>query len=111
MFLGVVSASIARRNSASGRERSLRYTGRISLPANPARAHPCARSVRAETQRRNRGAQQATLLNVLKVFRRREQAESKADFAAMPGAVHKRTRAARRKIQRGYQGADRITYG
>ena len=57
---GVASAAAAGRNSASGRERTSRYAGRISLPANPARrgagpAHPCARSSRAETQRRRCG--------------------------------------------------------
>jgi hypothetical protein len=38
-------------------------------------------------------------------FGRREHRESKADFAAMPGAVHPGTRAARGKIQRRYRGA------
>lgn len=47
----------------------------------------------------------------VKVFRRREQAESKADFAAMPGAVHTRTRAARRKIQRGYRRVQQAKNG
>ena len=51
-------ADCAGRVSTSGRERSLCYAGRISLPANPARLHPCTRSVRGEIQRRNRRAHQ-----------------------------------------------------